>query len=43
MTQKTIDNIMYIFEHRFTLLEKELVDQIHHSNRWLKDLPVYER
>ena len=42
-TEKTIQNIMYIFEHRFTQLEKELMEQIHHSHKWLQDLPIYEK
>lgn len=42
-TQETIRNIMFIFESRFDLLEKELLLKITQAAEWMKSIPVVEK
>jgi len=41
-TQETIRNIMLVFEDRFNILERDLVDTIHSAMSWLDTIPVLE-
>lgn len=42
-TQDTIRNIMFLFEHRFDSLEKELLAKIKQTASWIQTIPVVEQ